>query len=383
MKNFVFEVPTKIVFGQSTIGKIGGEIKSSGCRKILFVYGMDSIKDNGVYNKVVASLQEACVDFTDFGSVRSNPLLSRVYQGIEAARNEGVDGILAVGGGSVIDSAKAIAAGVKSDCDVWDFFTYKATVERALPLFCVLTVSASASEMNGAAVITNEDGARKFSVRSPLLVPRVSILDPSTLFTLAPSYTAYSAVDVITHMLEAYFNNSESNSIIQDGFVHTLMKTVISSTNTLLDNPYDYNARANFMWSATLGFNGLTSAGLGPFGFPAHMIEHSLSALYDIAHGAGLAIVLPAWMEYYLVEKENRYQLLGKEVFGVASARNCVDAMKGWFNEIGAPTTLREANIPFEDIPKIAANAYELAKVWGLNKNYTADNIAAILALAK
>ncbi|MEI7590571.1 MAG: iron-containing alcohol dehydrogenase, partial [Deltaproteobacteria bacterium] len=191
MQNFVFEIPTKIIFGREQINKIGAEIKRHGIKKILLVYGDGSIKENGVYQQVTTSLLNAAIPFIEFSGVRSNPILSHVHKGILVAKNEQVDAILAVGGGSVIDSAKAISAGVKSTGDVWDFFTYKSVINDALPIFCVLTLSASASEMNGAAVITNEDGACKFSIRSPLLVPKVSVLDPTTLFSLPPKYTAY------------------------------------------------------------------------------------------------------------------------------------------------------------------------------------------------
>jgi alcohol dehydrogenase YqhD (iron-dependent ADH family) len=206
MQDFIFENPTKIIFGRGQIKMIGPEVLRFG-RKALLVYGRESIKKYGIYDQVTASLQGAGVSFVEFAGVKSNPVLSHVVKGIELARRENVKVILAVGGGSVIDSAKAIAAGVKAEHDVWDFFTREKTINDALPILTVVTVSASASEMNSAAVITNENGARKFSIRSLLIQPKTSIMDPSVLFTLSPAYSAYSAVDVITHIVEGYFNN--------------------------------------------------------------------------------------------------------------------------------------------------------------------------------
>ena len=236
--------------------------------------------------------------------VKSNPLLSKAKEGIELARAKKVDVVLAVGGGSVIDTAKTIAAGAKADHDPWEFFVYTKLVKEALPVLVVLTLSASASEMNAAAVITKDETCQKFSVRSPLIQPKTSILDPEVLFTLTPSYTAYSAVDIITHMLEGYFTNTETGeSPLQDRMIYAFMRTLMEATEKSLANPKDYDARANFMWSGTLAFNGLTTAGMGIVGFPVHMIEHSLSALYDIAHGAGLSIML-ARLDGVVCEKE-------------------------------------------------------------------------------
>ena len=226
MQNFIFENPTKIIFGQGQISRAGKEVARFG-RKVLLVYGLESIKKNGVYDQVVSSLREAGLNIVEFPGVKSNPVLSHTLKGITLARNEQVEVVLAVGGGSVIDTAKTIAAGVRADHDVWDFFTYKKPVQSALPVLTVLTLSASASEMNAAAVMTREEGLQKFSIRSPHIQPRVSILDPTTLFTLLPAYSAYSAVDAIAHMLEPYFNNTEPDSLLQDRLVEGLMRTIM------------------------------------------------------------------------------------------------------------------------------------------------------------
>jgi len=387
MQNFVFENPTKIVFGRDQIKKTGREVANFG-KKVLMVYGQGSIKKGGIYDQVVASLKAANVEIVEFPGVKSNPVLSHALKGIDIARREAVDVVLAVGGGSVIDTAKTIAVGAKTDDDVWDYFVRAKTIQDALPVLTVVTISASASEMNPAAVITKEEGARKFSIRSPFIQPRTSILDPAALFTLSPAYSAYSAVDAITHMLEGYFNNREPHSPLQDRLVEGLIKTIMESTETILKEPADYDARANMMWAATLAFNGLTTAGMGMISLPAHMIEHSLSAIYDIAHGAGLSVVLPGWM-FYAVEKDPvKFARLGREIFGIEKDDNLeagiegINRLKEWFASIGSPVSLGEANIPEEDIEKIAENAHVLAQAWGL-QDYTEEIIVDILSLCK
>jgi len=387
MQNFVFENPTRVIFGKGSIARIGQELKRFGS-KALVVYGSGSIKKNGVYDQVAASLKEAQVPYVEFGGVRSNPYLSKVLEGIEVAKKEQVDVILAVGGGSVIDTAKTIACGVKADHDIWDFFTYKKPIRGALPVLTILTISASASEMNPAAVITKEDTWQKFSIRSPFIQPKVSIMDPCALSTLSDAYTAYSAADTVTHMLEGYFNNTEPASNLQDRLVESLMRALMEATEVCLKDPADYNARANFMWAATLGFNGLTTAGMGIVGYPAHMIEHSLSAMYDVPHGAGLSIVLPAWMTWASRKNPAKFARLAREVFGVkikddvkAAARG-ISKLKSWFVSIKTPVKLREVNIPRKDIKKIAENAVVLAETWKLS-GYTKEIIADILKLCR
>jgi alcohol dehydrogenase YqhD (iron-dependent ADH family) len=389
MQNFTFDNPTRIIFGQGMIARTGGEVKRFGT-KVLLVYGQGSIKKNGIYDQVLASLKEANLSVVEFPGVRSNPVLSHALKGIELARSEKVDAVLAVGGGSVMDTAKTIAAGVKADPgdDVWDFFTFKKKIKGALPVVTVVTVSASASEMNPGAVMTREEGAQKFAINSPFIQPRTSILDPTVLYSLSPAYSAFSAVDIITHMLEGYFNNREPESPLQDRMVEGLMKTVMESTEAVLKDPRHYNARANIMWSAILAFNGLTTAGMGFVSYPAHMIEHSLSALYDVAHGAGLSITLPGWMSYAVNKSPAKFARLGREVLGIKEADDLkaavegIDHLKRWFSAIGSPTSLKEAGIPEGDIGRIAENASATAAVWGM-KAYTKDTIADILNLCK
>jgi len=252
----------------------------------------------------------------------------------------------------------------------------------------VVTVSASASEMNAGAVVTKEEDCQKYCIVSPLIQPKVSILDPTVLFSLSPEYSAYSAVDILTHLLEGYFNHTSSSSVLQDRLVETLIKTVMESTDIIMDEPDHYNARANMMWCAVLGFNGLTTAGMGRVIMPAHMIEHSLSALYDIPHGAGLSIVLPAWMRWALGSKTEKLARFAREIFHVKGRNSKQVAQKGiaclklWFESIGSPVSLSAANIPETDIDIIAQNAFALAQLW-CYEGYSKDVIAQILRQAR
>lgn len=383
MQNFIFEIPTKIVFGRGQIGRIGAEAARFG-RRILLVYGRNSIKKNGVYDQVISSLQRAGLQIVEFPGVKANPVLACARKGIELAREQRVEVVLGVGGGSVIDTAKTIAAGFYAEHDIWDFFTYKKEVLRALPVLTVLTLSASASEMNQAAVITREDSAQKYSFRSPFVQPKTSILDPTVLFSLSPAYSAYSAVDAMAHMLEPYFVNTEPRSSLQDRLVEGLVKTVMESTEAILKDPADYDARANMMWAAILGFNGTTTAGMGRVGLPVHMIEHSLSALYDIPYGAGLSILLPEWMRYALEKHPVKFARMARKLFDIEDQDDLkagtagIARLREWFASIGAPVCLAEAKIPEGDVGKIAHNASALAELWGL-RDYTEAVIASIL----
>ncbi len=384
MQNFVFHNPTKIIFGRDTIDRIGPETGAGGGRRVLFVYGSGSIKKNGIYNTVTASLAEAGIEVVEHGGVRSNPVLSHVRAGIELAKRERVDAVVAVGGGSVIDSAKAICAGALVEHDVWQFFKGKKPIRAALPLFCVLTLAASGSEMNGGMVVTNEETRQKFGTANGLLHPRVSILDPTTTFSVPADYTAYGAVDAIAHILEFYCTSQSEATAIQDRISEGLIETIMAACDRVLADPHDYQGRADLMWGATLALNGLTAAGRGRVGFPMHMIEHSLSALYDVPHGAGLAVVVPAWMAHRLEEAPVRFARLARRLFDCRQADDReagaagIEKLKNWFAASGCPTTLAELGISADDIPKIAANATALAKIWRL-REYDEETIAAIL----
>jgi len=385
MKNFVFHNPTKILFGKDTIPSIGSETVVFG-KKALMVYGQGSIRKNGIYDQVTKSLQDAGVTIVEHSGVRSNPVLSHVHHGIALAKEHRVDAIVAVGGGSVIDSAKAMAAGALVEHDVWKFFIGKKSIKDSLPLTSVLTLAASGSEMNSGMVITNETTKQKFGFANRHLYPKVSILDPTATFSVSPEYTAYGAVDAIAHVLEYYFTNQEPYTPVQDHFMEGLVISCMDSCNRVLQNLEDYDARADLMWAATLALNGLTGAGLGKVGFPMHMIEHSLSALYNVAHGAGLSVVIPGWMAYQAPQAPDKLARFGERVFGITSgsvkkkAAAGIDALLAWFKMVNTPVSLTALHISADDIPRIAENAVALAKIWGM-KDYTAEKIEKILKL--
>lgn len=381
MNDFTYYNPTKIEFGKDKENKIGEYIKDSGVQSILLVYGTGSIKNSGLYEKVIASLNKNGIMFQELEGVVSNPLLSKVNEGIELVNEYKLEAILGVGGGSVVDSAKAIAAGAKYEGDVWDFFIGKAQITEALRVFTVMTLSAAASEMNGNSVVTNDETRQKYSIASVLLNPVISVIDPQLMTTVSKEYLAYSAVDVIAHSIEVYFTATDHPKF-NSRIVESIIKSIMETTEVLLKDPDDYDARGEFAWVAIQALNGLTPSGTAGGNFPNHMIEHSLSALYNVAHGAGLAVVIPAWMKWYKEQNLPQFQRFAKEIFDVEGADEGIKRLQDWFSKIGAPVTLREAGIPAEGIEELAENASQLAKIWGMGEIYSKDIIAQILQKA-
>lgn len=377
---FEFHNPTKIIFGKDKEALIGSELKAAGLTRVLLLHGRESVKKSGLLDRVMASLSASSIDCVVFGGVVSNPVLSHTREGVEKARAEKVEAILAVGGGSVLDEAKAIAVGAVAERDVWDFFI-GARVEKALPVFTILTLAATGSEMNGNAVVTNEETRQKYNISSPHVYPRVSILNPELTHSVPLDYTAYGAVDAIAHVIEGYFTK-EPATRLQDRLVEGIIRTVLETTDLIMQEPSHAKARASLMWTATLALNGLTTAGIGKYSFPNHMIEHSLSALYNIPHGAGLAIVLPAWMKWSQDKNPSQFQRFAQEVFSLETAAQGITALENWFAAIQAPTRLDQVRIPAAEIGKIAENAAELARIWGISETYTEKTISDILHLA-
>jgi alcohol dehydrogenase YqhD (iron-dependent ADH family) len=390
MQNFVFHNPTKIIFGRDTVSNIGPETAELG-RRCLLVYGQSSIRRTGLYDQVTTSLTGAGVEIIEHDGVQSNPLLDHVRAGIAKVKEHDVDVVVAVGGGSVLDSAKAIAAGSVVNHDVWKFFTGKKSVKSTLPVTTVLTLAAAGSEMNSGMVITNNETKEKFGFGHRLLYPKTSILDPKVTFTVPPDYTAFGAIDAIAHVLEFYMTTRDPDTPVQDSLMEGLIKNSINACERCLKDPHDYEGRASLMWTATLALNGLTATGLGRVGFPMHMIEHSLSALYNIPHGAGLSVIMPGWLAWYRGHDEARIALLGRRIFPPSDLQPYTDAqiaertitiLKNWFGRIDSPVSLEELAVPATDIPMIAENALALAKVWRLN-DYSQETIEEILYLCR
>jgi alcohol dehydrogenase YqhD (iron-dependent ADH family) len=387
MNNFSFYNPTKIIFGKDTIGEIGKEINLRNIKKVLLLYGKGSILKNGVYDTVVNSLKENNVEFVELGGVQPNPVLSKVLEAVELARKENAEAILGVGGGSVIDSAKVIAAGCIYEGDIWEAFEGSVSLDKSLPVFSVLTLSATASEMNAFAVVTKEDEKKKWPFSAgDSSYPTVSIIDPAVQATLPVEQTVNGAVDAIAHILELYFDGTD-NTDLQDELAEGMIRNVMTHVRVLLDDPQNYYSRAELAWTATLALNGINGAGRNGGDWATHTLEHSLSAFYDIAHGAGLAIVMPAWMKYVYGEKPERFAKLAERVFGINGAspvQNAIagiEKLKSFFAEIGAPTSLKEVDIPENMIPELAANA-ALKSPFGSLKKIDQDAARAVFELA-
>ena len=381
MENFEFYVPTRIVFGKKTEEKIGEILKKDGIKKVLFVYGRESIKKIVLYDRVVNSLKEAGIEFVEHSGVKPNPVLSHTREGIKKAKENQVSAILAVGGGSAIDEGKAIAVGAKTEKDIWKFFKREEVIEDALPIYTILTLAATGSEMNGFAVITNEETKKKLNISSIYIFPRVSILNPELTYTVSSQYQAYASVDVIAHIIEYYFTCKVCPNL-SNRISESLIKTVMETTETILKDPRNYNARAEFMWAATLALNGLTRTGVGGGLFPNHMIAHALGGIYDLPHGACLSIVIPAWMQWYKDENRAQFERFAKEIFEVPTAEEGIKALTDWFKKIGAPVSLKEVNIEESEIPNIAENGYNIAKVQGIENIYSKEVIEEILKKA-
>ena len=381
MFDFTFHNPVKIEFGRGKERNIGLYMREFDAKRTLLIYGSDRIKKDGLFDKVTASLKENGIEFIELGGIISNPVLSKVYEGIELARKFNADSVLSVGGGSCLDSAKAIAAGALHEGDVWDFFTGK-NPSRALKIFDVITLAATGSEMNSGAVVTNEATKQKFSIHGDVLYPLVSVVNPQLQASVSCEYLAYSAADVIAHSIEGYFTASVQPSII-NLYIEANIKTVMKTTEILLADPDNYDARAEFAWAATMALNGLTYVGTHGYSYPNHMLEHAMSAVVNCAHGAGLAVIMPAWMKWYKSRNLGAFERFAREIFGVNSADEGIAAFKTWLSKIGAPVSLKAVGIEGETLDEVINLAYDYAVNWRKDKLYTKENIKEIFELAK
>ena len=359
MDNFTFYSPTYFVFGKDEEKRAGEMVKRFGGSRVLIHYGGGSVVRSGLLDRVKQSLTEAGIGFTELGGVKPNPRSGLVYEGIELCRKEKVDFLLAVGGGSVIDSSKAIAAGVPYDGDFWDFYSGK-PIEKALPVGTVLTIAAAGSEGSGDSVITNENGMYKRGASSEKIRPVFSILNPQLTTTLPPYQTAAGITDIMAHLFERYLTNTK-HVVTTDRMIEGLLLAMIEEGPAAIDHPEDYDVRANIMWAGMMAHN--NSCGVGRSqDWNSHNIEHELSALYDCVHGAGLAVTFPAYMEYVYKHDIDRFVQLSERVWGVDPAFGDKDAIvlegirryRAYLKRIGMPTTLAEVGGKEEDIEKLA-----------------------------
>lgn len=388
MENFTYCTPTRYVFGRGAEDKAGEMSAEFLGRKVMIVYGKGSVKRSGLLDRVKASLTAAGVEFTELGGIEPNPVDKPVYEGIDRCRREGVTGMLAVGGGSAIDTAKAIAAGVPYDGDFWDFWAGKAVVEKALPVGVVLTIPAAGSEGSGNSVITLLDGLHKISLRTDMaLRPKFALLNPELTFTLPPEQTAAGIADMMAHIFERYFSPT-TDVEITDRVSEGILMAIIDEAPRVMRNPDDYQARANIMWSGTLAHNGICGTGRHE-DWVSHFMEHELSAVYGVTHGAGLAVMLPAFMTFMAHHAPRKGAQLARRVFHITESDDTraalmgIDALKSFFTSLGLPVTMKQLGIADPDIELLVKKLHENkgATIGGYYP-LTATETAAIYRLA-
>ena len=391
MNNFEFYSPTRFVFGKGAEAKTGELVKAFGGRQALLHFGGGSIRRNGVYDAVTASLRAVGVEWIELGGVKPNPRSGLVREGIALCRKEKIDFILAVGGGSVIDSSKAIAFGTLYEGDFADYYFGKDVknqppVPGALPVGVVLTIAAAGSEGSANSVINLEPGNLKRGATGDALRPKFAVLNPEFTFSLPPYQTACGLTDIFAHVVERYFTPTRDVEIT-DALCEAVMRTVVQEGPKALANPQDYQARANIMWAGTVAHNNVCGVGRAQ-DWASHGIEHELSALYDCAHGAGLAVVMPAWMEYVMDADIARFARFARRVWDVCGddpaqvAKEGLRRYRAWLKAIGMPSNFAELGAKAEDIPALVAKLGLKGNALGAFRPLKDEDVAAILQLA-
>ena len=362
MYDFTYYTPTKVVFGRDAESQIGALVREQGCSKVLIHYGGGSAKRSGLLDTVTASLDSAGVSYITLGGVVPNPRLSLVYEGIRLSKEAGVDFILAVGGGSVIDSSKAIAYGLANEGDVWDFYCGKRTPTACYPVGAVLTIAAAGSEMSNSSVITNEDGWSKRGYNNDICRPKFAVMNPERTMTLPDYQTASGCVDIMMHTMERYLGHGDTMELT-DALAEGLLRTVMKDAVILRDDPKNYDARAEVMWASSLSHNGLTGCGSDGGDWASHRLEHEIGGMFDVAHGAGLAAIWGSWARYVYRERPDRFAKLAVNVLGVQPAATDeetallgIAAMEDFYRSIHMPTNMRELglNVTDEQLEELA-----------------------------
>ncbi len=393
MKDFNFYAPTEVVFGEHSEEQVAQLVKKYGGTKVLVHYGGQSAVRSGLLDKICGLLSEGGIDYVKLGGVVPNPRLSLAKEGIELCRKENIDFILAIGGGSVIDSSKCIAYGVCLDDDVWDVYIGKATPEKMLPVACVLTIPAAGSEMSEASVITNEDGDVKLGYSNNISRPKFAIMNPKRTYTLPPYQTAAGVTDIMMHTMERYFN-TECDMTLQDEIAEALMRTMKESVFEVLKNPEDYRSRAQIMWGGSLAHNDVTgNRGIGDWS--THQLEHELSGMFDVTHGAGLAAIWPSWARYVMHENLSRFVRFAVNVMGVpndftdpeGTALRGIEAMERFYHAIGMPINIKELigrDITDDEITEMTRKcSRDYKRVCGQFKPLAAADMEAIYNMAR
>lgn len=359
MQDFIYNTPTTVYFGRGKEKEVGRIIASYGYKKIMMQYGKSSIKSTGLYDVVIEALNEQGIEVVEKGGVEPNPKIEFVREAIKIAKEQKVEFILAVGGGSVIDSCKYTALGAKYDGDVWDFPTAKATPNDALPVGCILTMSAAGSEMSNSAVVTDLSKSEKRGCSTEFNRCKFAIMNPELTFSVNKYQTACGVADIMAHTMERYFTLFEP-TLLTDRIAESVLKTVIEAGRIAVNNPTDYDARANIMWASSLSHNGLTACGRENY-LAVHQIEHALSGEYDyVAHGAGLAVLFPAWAKYVYKYKPERFAQFARNVWGVVEDDDVkaselgIQKMADYFKEIGLQAKISDFDIPKESLQNLA-----------------------------
>lgn len=356
MAGFTYYTPTKVVFGKETEQQTGELVKAAGAKKVLIHYGSGSVIRSGLLDRVKETLCKEEIGYVELGGVVPNPRLSLVYEGIELAKREGVDFILAVGGGSVIDSAKAIGYGMANEGDVWDFYDRKRTADACVPIGVILTIAATGSEMSDSSVITKEEGWVKRGYNSDLCRPVFAIMNPELTMTLPDYQTACGCADILMHTMERYFTNGDQMEIT-DSMAEALLRTVMKNALILVNEPDNYDARAEIMWAGSLSHNGLTGCGSTDKDFATHGLEHEIGGMFDVAHGAGLTAIWGSWARYVYRDCLHRFSRFAVNVMQIDPkdkkeemvALEGIEAMEEFFRKINLPVTMKELGIELTD----------------------------------
>lgn len=387
MNNFVYNIPTKVYFGENQLGHLGQELAKFG-KRVLLTYGGGSIKRNGLYDRVLEELRKANFEVYELSGIEPNPRIESVRKGVEICKQKDIDVLLAVGGGSTIDATKFMAAGACVEHDPWEFFGADAKpIERALPIVTILTLSATGSEMDTGGVISNLKTGDKLGRLAPALLPRVSFLDPTLTYTVNKYQTACGAADIMSHILEVYFNTQEDLFML-DCFMEGMLKTVVKYAPIAIAEPENYEARANIMWTSSWAINGFINGGKRK-AWSCHPMEHELSAVYDITHGLGLAILTPRWMKYCLDETTvDKYVQYGVNVFGIDASLDKMEIAKRsialteefLFEKLGLQRTFTEVGIKREDFAMMAQKACRYGDIKGF-KTLTPKDVEAIFEM--
>jgi len=384
--------PPRVIFGAGIVAKVGEEAAKYGKKALVVTYDEKFVKEVGFYDKVAKSCAEAGVELIWHFGVKSNPTVEHARIAIDIIKKEAVDCIIALGGGSAMDEAKCIGIGALYDGDVWDFFCGKAAMEKTLPVITVVTIPATSSEVNGTSVMNNEGLRRKEGCANPVMKPALAVLDPELTYSIPVRQTAYSAADIISHLLEHYLGHDDGFYPYQDHFSEGGIRSIMDCMNRILENPADPEARALMMWQASYAWNGFYDSGFALPNSNIHILGHSLSNFYDTPHGAAMSITILATLRYYLKERTARYATFAREVFKIDEADDLkaaeagIAALEAWFKKIGTPTTLAEAGITDADaIDKMTPDAFQTAANWGeVEKwNYSEEVIRAQFELCK